>query len=74
MKQNAKCPKCGSQDIVHIPRPGSYRSNASVVRVSLLSSVPIAFYMCGECGFVEHWIDSLADVAAVKNRYGTRSE
>jgi hypothetical protein len=71
MKNTGKCPKCGSEEIVRIPNDFCWRIGGVVrVDVSLFCSVNIARYMCGNCGYMEEWIDSSEDIQKIKRKFG----
>jgi hypothetical protein len=71
MKNFKKCPKCQCADIVRIPgKVGAYGSgnNISIGRI-VFSGVPVTRYLCTSCGFSEEWVDSVEDIAKVKQKY-----
>jgi ribosomal protein S27AE len=71
MKKTGKCPKCGAEDAVCIPKDYCWHVGGSI-RVDLgpFSYVNITRYMCGNCGYMEEWIDSSEDVQKIKRRFG----
>jgi predicted nucleic-acid-binding Zn-ribbon protein len=71
MKNSGKCPKCGAEEIIRIPKDVGFGA-ASVEYISLgpLTYVYITRYMCGNCGLVEFWIDSSLDIKNVKKKFG----
>ncbi len=72
MKNSKACPKCQSTDITRIPgdtRPFGAGNNISVGQ-TIFSSVKVTRYLCGSCGFIEEWIDSLDDISSLKKKYG----
>ena len=72
MKKTKTCPKCDSHNIIVVPGSvGLYGVGNNVpTGWSILSSVRVTRYLCGECGFSEEWIDSLADIDKIRNKYG----
>jgi len=67
MKNTKTCPKCGSRDIIRVPK----HSVIAVGSFGLLTSVPVIRFVCGGCGYSEEWIESAEDRKRVKERYGT---
>ena len=69
MKNSEVCPKCASREILHV---AGQRDETSIVTGvgGFLTSVPVARYVCGNCGYLELWIDSLDDLARVKQKFG----
>ena len=55
MKNIKLCPKCNSADI--------YRAEGelvgdgkNIIPCNLFTNVPVDRYICGDCGYVEHWV------------------
>lgn len=74
MKRTGICPKCGSKDIVqdamvldgrhHGVREGEVavdRNPAALIFKGRQTST-ISAWVCGECGFLEHYADYLQDL------------
>lgn len=68
MKRSRKCPKCSSMEIVRVA--GGYGSRENNIVLGLFGSVPIARYICTNCGFTEEWVDSQEDRAELKKKFG----
>jgi len=74
MKQSQTCPKCQSQEIVHIPgksQKAGYdvgenihtgRTNAHLAMVDI--------HVCSNCGYVEYWVASPQDLEKVQKKFG----
>lgn len=69
MKNNSVCPKCGSDKILAIGG-GSVDSEESLP-AGMLTRVPVAIYVCGRCGFIEHWIANGRDLKSLIDYHGT---
>jgi predicted nucleic-acid-binding Zn-ribbon protein len=69
MKKTNKCIKCGSDKLLRIPSmPGDASSIA--VGEPMIRCVLVTRYVCGECGFIEHWIDSSEALKKLRDEYG----
>ena len=58
MKYSKKCPKCGSSDILYAKGyTGGYGAGSNIFYgVTIFSAVDVDRYICGNCGFVEHYV------------------
>ena len=56
MKNTKICPKCNSTDI-YVTEGMIAGEFKNVILCSFLSAVPVDRYICGTCGYVEHWVD-----------------
>jgi hypothetical protein len=72
MKNAKKCPKCQSREIVKIPGTSRPAGVGNSVRVGFwgLNGIPVTRYLCGSCGYIEHWIDEAKDIDKIKDYYG----
>ena len=73
MKNTKTCPKCNSQDIIHVPGTTVGTTFHNYIPAGLLpvfSSIPVTRYVCSQCGFSEEWIDSPADLEKLRQKYG----
>jgi ribosomal protein S27AE len=61
MKYTKKCPKCGSTDILYSKGyTGAYGSGSNIMYgATVLSAVDVDRYICGNCGYVEHFVREL---------------
>ena len=52
MKNTARCPKCGSHNLVRVPDDAHrYLGNSiSITKVVWVTRVPVARYVCCDCG------------------------
>ncbi len=73
MKNNKKCPKCNSNDIIKVN--GSTRGYGSgnniMVGMTIFSAVKVNRYICCNCGYTEEWIDK-EDIPKIKNSSNPR--
>jgi hypothetical protein len=69
MKQNDKCTKCGSPNLIQIPViPGDGPHIA--VGVGVMHAIPVMQFVCGACGFIETWVAGDDDLAKLREQYG----
>jgi hypothetical protein len=70
MKDKRPCPKCQSRDVARFPGwSGGYGSGNYVITGRWFffpETAPVARYVCRQCGFVEEWIDTAADLEKVR--------
>lgn len=56
--KDGTCPKCGSDEVYAgtdvWPKRGPFNSNT--IPLGFLSSTALDNYVCGRCGFVEHYV------------------
>ena len=59
MKNTKRCPKCGSVEIIRVPDDAHrYLANSiCITKAVTVKRVPVARYVCRECGFVEDWVE-----------------
>ena len=55
MKNEKRCPKCNSTDIIKVP---DNLCNKIQAKWSMLSMVVLHRYVCCDCGFSEEWVDT----------------
>ncbi|MBO6116183.1 MAG: hypothetical protein J6P14_03405 [Ruminococcus sp.] len=58
MKYSKKCPKCGSSDILYAKGyTGGYGAGSNIFYgMTVFSAVDVDRYICGNCGFIEHYV------------------
>ena len=59
MRRNSACDKCGKIDIIHVPGDAHHGPTDSGANISLglaHGHVNVDRYICGNCGYVEHWV------------------
>ena len=63
MKNTKRCPKCGSQAIVRVPDDAHrYLANSiCITNLAFVKRIPVARYVCCECGYVENWVENGRD-------------
>ena len=59
MKNSKLCPKCESSNILRLD--GSVAAygagNNAMIGNTIFSAIPVARYICCNCGYTEEWID-----------------
>ena len=76
MRNAGRCPKCGSREILRVPdHPGRYASGSSLytTRFTLLGKIPVIRYVCLDCGYVEHWVETPEQREALARAFGPRA-
>lgn len=72
MKNTNCCPKCQSHNIVRVPDDAHrYLANSiCITKLVTVERVPVARYVCSNCGYVENWIENQGDLHNLKHTYG----
>jgi transposase-like protein len=68
MKTTGKCPKCDSDNVFIVPG----RQDETSIMVDwggFFTSAAVARYVCGKCGYVESFVDSLEDLDRIRRKY-----
>ena len=69
MKRNDQCVKCGSDDLIRVPIiPGEGPHIAVGDRI--MYAVPLTQIVCGECGYIEMWVEGDDNIAKLREEYG----
>lgn len=71
MRRNSACVKCGEIDVIHVPgvaHKGPTDSGANISLGTLHSNVHVDRYVCGNCGYVEHWLQP-GDIEKLRARF-----
>ena len=60
MKNTKCCPKCHSHNVVRVLDDAHrYLANSiCITRFITVERVPVARYVCCDCGYVENWVES----------------
>lgn len=73
MKNTNCCPKCGSRRIVRIP-DNPYRhasgNNIYTSAFTLAGKIPVIRYVCGDCGYVENWVETKRECDEIMRNFG----
>lgn len=71
MKNTKRCSKCDSKSIIRIPgNISSFGSGNNIIWGNIKrDGVDVSRYLCSECGFLEEWIDDLADIKKIVKKY-----
>ena len=73
MHNHVNCGKCGSAALLAVPAtPGQHSHIVFGDRV--LQTVTVTTYVCTDCGFVEHWVNSKEDLLKLKAEREARGE
>ncbi len=72
MKNAKHCPKCGSQSIVRVPdNAHRYLANSiCITKLAYVKRIPVARYVCCDCGYVENWVEKGREREALGNTFG----
>ncbi|MEV0133793.1 hypothetical protein AB0H83_35675 [Dactylosporangium sp. NPDC050688] len=72
MRYTHTCPKCRASSIARVPGGSNAYGAGNYIPVGLttFSAVPIARYLCLNCGYVENWVDNPADLVKLRQKYG----
>ena len=71
MKNTGICPKCQSNEIVHIKdqKPVLDGDNNIQLGATIFSEVIIERLVCLGCGYLEHWIEHEQDLDKIRKKY-----
>lgn len=71
MKNTRCCPKCQSKNIVRVPdNAHRYLSNSiCITKFVTVERVPVARYVCCDCGYVEEWVENGNEYNKIKNAF-----
>jgi ribosomal protein S27AE len=69
MKQDNKCTKCGSTELLAIPGVPGEEPHIAVGH-PVMHSVKVTRYVCGRCGYIEQWVESDGELAKLREEYG----
>ena len=73
MKNTGRCPKCGSRKVLRVPdHPGRYASGSNIYTstFTLLGKIPVIRYVCLDCGYTEHWVETAEEREALRRAFG----
>ena len=69
MKISGKCVKCDSVELVRTPDFVPFARHANQIPLSFTNYVLFTRWMCSNCGYVESWIESPADLHKLRELY-----
>ena len=74
MKNNNKCPKCGSSKIIIVPGKKVPPESGRVIMIGStgLSSAIFDRYICSECGYSEEYFDK-DNIDKLLNKFGSNN-
>ncbi|MDE6846518.1 MAG: hypothetical protein K2J99_12250 [Lachnospiraceae bacterium] len=72
MKNVKHCPKCNSLNIVRVPDDAHrYLANSiCITKLVTVERVPVARYVCCDCGYVEDWVENCNELNKIRRAYG----
>ena len=72
MKNTKRCPKCSSQKIVCVPDDAHrYLANSiCITKFAVVKRIPVARYVCCDCGYVENWVETQSGRDEIKRTFG----
>lgn len=72
MKNTKRCPVCGSTDVIRVPDDAHrYLSNGIfLTRALMVKRIPVARYVCHDCGYLENWVENQCERDEIKRAWG----
>ena len=72
MKNTKRCPVCGSTDVIRVPDDAHrYLSNGIfLTRALMVKRIPVARYVCHDCGYLENWVENQYERDEIKRAWG----
>ena len=72
MKNAHLCPKCNSGDIARVPdTTHRYLANSiCVTKFAWVKRIPVARYVCCQCGYVENWVEKSEELNEIRRAFG----
>lgn len=73
MKNTKCCPKCHSGNIIRIPDNQNRHASGNNIYTStmtLVGKIPVIRYVCGDCGYVENWVENRHELEKIKSIFG----
>ena len=72
MKNTKRCPVCGSAEIIRVP-DDAHRYLAHricITRFATVKRIPVARYVCYDCGYLENWVENRHEREEIKRAWG----
>nr|WP_325178784.1 hypothetical protein [uncultured Oscillibacter sp.] len=72
MKNTKRCPVCGSTDVIRVPDDAHrYLANSiCITRALMVKRIPVARYVCYDCGYLENWVENQHERDEIKRAWG----
>lgn len=72
MKNVKRCPKCNSSNIIRVPDDAHrYLANSiCITKLMTVERVPVARYVCCDCGYVEDWVENRNELNKIRKAFG----
>lgn len=68
MKNTTQCPKCKGREIFKVPfSKDNFGQNA--VMTGFFAAAKVIRYVCGSCGYTEEWIDNMAELDKLNEKF-----
>ena len=75
MKNNKLCPKCQSTEIIRISgkdQKAGYDVGENIrTGKTNINLAEVERYVCGNCGFIEDWVESPDGLKKIKEKFGS---
>ena len=74
MKNTNHCPKCNSEDIIRVEgQAKGYGAGSNIpTGATIFQATRVTRYVCGNCGFIESWLDTPENIEKVKAEYANK--
>lgn len=71
MMNTKRCPVCGSGDVIRVPdNAHRYLANSiCITRLAIVKRIPVARYVCHDCGYVENWVENQYERDTIKRSF-----
>lgn len=72
MMNTKRCPVCGSADVIRVPDDAHrYLANSiCITRFFTVKRIPVARYVCHDCGYMENWVENRHERDEIKRAWG----
>ena len=74
MKNTNHCPKCNSEDIIRVEgQAKGFGAGSNIpTGATIFQATLVTRYVCGNCGFIESWLDTPENIEKVKAEYANK--
>jgi ribosomal protein S27AE len=69
-KQKNKCAKCSSPELLSIPTMPGEEPRIAVGERGM-QMVAVSKFVCGNCGYIEEWVQDARDLEKLRKEYGS---
>lgn len=67
--KNGTCPKCGKREIYY--KQNSCMDTKNNIWISALSIGVVTYYVCGNCGYLENYLEHDKDLQKITKKWKT---